>query len=376
VEFYPPSASTKTHFSGTPLYYYQVSNTGVKGFVYKSQEITSLYTIAFPQDEVLETYYHDMGGQVASLGRVVGRDVLYKYLNSNIAVFITLKEGKDRSTLFVYLIDVVSGTIHSKIAHYGAGNSIIGSKSAKQIHVVKSDNIVVYSFWNHGTNGVDHAFFPSLQSEPTEDAPKKKKRVGSPSKHQEVVVLELYESAVFNKRFESPFYNSFSSDRISTIGQSFMLQDRVTGLGITRTGNGITSKEFLIGYDMGIQGVSRRILDARRPTSAPTSTDKEDGLIPYHPAILKNPQEIMTYFQDIQVSKFKTIETNLESTSLVVAYGGDLFITKRTPSGGFDTLSDDFAYTQIIGGLIGLSIALVVVRRTVCFSSFRCCKRN
>jgi hypothetical protein len=144
-----------------------------------------------------------------------------------------------------------------------------------------------------------------------------------------------------------------------------MLQDRVTGLGITRTGNGITSKEFLIGYDIGIQGVSRRILDARRPTTAPTSTDKEDGLIPYHPAILKNPQEVMTYFRDVHVSKFKTVETGLESTSLVLGYGGDLFITKRTPSGAFDTLSEDFGYMQIIGGLIGLSLALVIARRTV-----------
>jgi hypothetical protein len=177
MQFYPSFSPSKTL---PPLYFYRVSKSGVKGFVYQDQVMTSVYSITFPQDEVLETYYHDAGGSVASLGRVVGRDVLYKYLNSNVAPFITLKEGEASSTLFVYLIDLVSGTIHSKIAHYGAGNAIIGSGPSSQVHVVKSDNIVLYSFWNHGTQGVDPAFFPLQQKDATEDASKKKKRELAP----------------------------------------------------------------------------------------------------------------------------------------------------------------------------------------------------
>jgi ER membrane protein complex subunit 1 len=364
IKLYPTNKDIENSFSKMDFYYFLVESTGIRGFVVENKDIKSTYHLLFPQDEVLETFYHQPVGNVASLGRVVGRDVLFKYLNSNLGVFITLKEGKG-TALYVYLVDVVSGTIHAKIAHYGAGNAQIGRKG--QVHVTKSENVVIYTFWNHGTTGVDPDLFPSLQKEIlNEDGSKKKrKRIGTPSKHQEIVVLELFESSIFNKRVESPVYSSFSNDRISTIGQSFVLQETVNGLGITTTGNGITSKEILVAYEVGVHGIPRKVLDARRPIGTPSSTDKEDSLLPYQAAIPKNPLDIMTYFKDIRVSKLKTVQTGLESTSLVIGFKGDILVTKRTPSGAFDTLSEDFGYYQIIAALFALSVGLFVAKQVV-----------
>ncbi len=49
--------------------------------------------------------------------------------------------------------------------------------------------------------------------------------------------------------------------------------------------------------------------------------------------------------------------TVLESTSLVFAYGLDLFCTRVTPAKAFDALNDDFNFVALIGATALLGIA-------------------
>lgn len=55
-----------------------------------------------------------------------------------------------------------------------------------------------------------------------------------------------------------------------------------------------------------------------------------------------------------------TIPANLESTSLVFAYGVDLFYTQTAPSKIYDSLTDDFSYALLLITIVALLIAIVV----------------
>ena len=53
-------------------------------------------------------------------------------------------------------------------------------------------------------------------------------------------------------------------------------------------------------------------------------------------------------FKIANLRVIKTAPTYLESTSLVVAYGLDLFFARVSPSGTFDLLDPDFNYYALI----------------------------
>lgn len=55
--------------------------------------------------------------------------------------------------------------------------------------------------------------------------------------------------------------------------------------------------------------------------------------------------------------------SGLESTSLMLAYGMDLFYTRVTPSGTFDILRDDFDWEFISIVMILLIVMSYVVKR-------------
>lgn len=56
------------------------------------------------------------------------------------------------------------------------------------------------------------------------------------------------------------------------------------------------------------------------------------------------------------IEKVKVVETKFESTSLVVAYGKDVFVTKIQPDNTFDLLNDDFNYA-----LLGVVAVVITV---------------
>ena len=69
-----------------------------------------------------------------------------------------------------------------------------------------------------------------------------------------------------------------------------------------------------------------------------------------------------------QVANIRHILTSpalLESTSLVFAYGLDLFFTRVAPSGTFDILSENFNKAQLVLTISGLAVAIVVTKPMV-----------
>eukprot|EP00951_Prasinocladus_malaysianus_P003940 scaffold27883_cov33-Prasinocladus_malaysianus.AAC.1 len=71
--------------------------------------------------------------------------------------------------------------------------------------------------------------------------------------------------------------------------------------------------------------------------------EKEERLIPYKADLGIHPPFFATYDKMVQdVRGAQTFPTNLESTTLMLAYGMDVFYTRLSPSKSFDMLDDDF----------------------------------
>jgi hypothetical protein len=115
-----------------------------------------------------------------------------------------------------------------------------------------------------------------------------------------------------------------------------------------------------VALDSGqIIGLNKAFLDPRRPPKdAITAEDKEEGLYPYDPILPLNPKSYVSYYKRVHnLRAISTSPATLESTSLVVAYGLEVFFTLATPSSTFDILNPDFNYFA----LILCTVSLIVV---------------
>lgn len=54
-----------------------------------------------------------------------------------------------------------------------------------------------------------------------------------------------------------------------------------------------------------------------------------------------------------------SVPANLESTSLIFAYGVDLFYTHTAPSRIYDSLTEDFNYALLLITIVALVIAII-----------------
>ncbi|KAH8068620.1 hypothetical protein JL721_6474 [Aureococcus anophagefferens] len=143
----------------------------------------------------------------------------------------------------------------------------------------------------------------------------------------------------------------------------------VTALGATATSRGIASKHVLLGVEPGqLSALDRRALDPRRPNldendksrAARKRVEREldEGLRPYAPFVPLAPRSVVTYDQQIlKLNAIYATDAKLESTSLVLATGVDVFGCRHMPSGAFDLIADDFNYARLLLLLLGLSLA-------------------
>lgn len=86
--------------------------------------------------------------------------------------------------------------------------------------------------------------------------------------------------------------------------------------------------------------------------------------MPYIPELPVATENILNYNQSVfRISGIKTCSSGLESTSLVLAYGLDVFYTRATPSGTFDILKDDFDHVFISVVITALILASFISKR-------------
>ncbi|XP_053136580.1 ER membrane protein complex subunit 1 [Hemicordylus capensis] len=263
---------------------------------------------------------------VHSQGRVMGdRSVLYKSLNPNLLAVVTESTDthQERTFIGIYLIDGVTG----RIIH-----SSVQKKAKGPVHIVHSENWVVYQYWN------------------------------AKARRNEFTVLELYEGT---EQYNATAFSSLDRPLLpQVLQQAYIFPSAISAMEVTITERGITSRHLLIGLPSGaILSLPKALLDPRRP-EIPTEQTREENLIPYSPDVQIHAERFINYNQTIsRMRGIYTAPSGLESTCLVVAYGLDIYQTRVYPSKQFDVLKDDYDYVLISSVLFGLVFATMITKR-------------
>ncbi|CAL7933902.1 unnamed protein product [Xylocopa violacea] len=261
--------------------------------------------------------------RVHSQGRVLGdRSVLYKYINPNLVAIVTEGVGHThRNTLNLYLLDVVSGAMIFSIMH---------KRVRGPVHVVHSENWIVYSYFNEK------------------------------SRRTEIASLELYEGKV---QSNTTVFSSLATTKLPIVErQAFIFPAVIESMRETITEKGITSKHIIVALaNGGVLELPWMMVDPRRPINPEMH---EEGVIPYMPEIPIHMDAIINYNQSVfRVSGIHTSPSGLESTCLVFVHGLDLFYTRVAPSKTFDVLKEDFDYYLIVIVLAALLISSYVAKK-------------
>jgi ER membrane protein complex subunit 1 len=276
---------------------------------------------------------------VASVGKVLGdRSVLYKYVSPNLAVLTSASA----TTFSLYLIDAVTGSTLYTTSHSGGFNGASPS-------VVLSENWFAYAFSSQDPDTL--------------------------ALNTQLIIAELYESANPNDRGALAAQTNYSSYSPSAgtlphvITQSFTVSEPLTHLAVTQTSQGITTRQLVavLANSNGIASIPREILNARRPVDRdPTNNEKEEGLFRYNPILELEPRNLLSHSREVLgVKEIITSDSLLESTSLVFAYGHDVFGTSVTPSGAFDILGKGFNKIQLLLTIVALFGGVSLVRPLV-----------
>jgi hypothetical protein len=314
------------------------STRSIKGIRVSPNLVSSpTWTFVPPAGESITTIEgrpaHD---PVASIGRVLGdRSVMYKYLNPHMIVISTV--NPTAATASIYLIDSVSGSILHSATHAAVDVT-------QPVVATVSENWVIYSY------------FSDEAAEGT-------------AKGYHLVVLELYESEFKNDRGSLADADKVSSfkgaGKPHVLSQSYIFPSAVNAFAVTVTKQGIASRDILalLPGTQGIYSIPKRVLDPRRPVGRePDAAEKEEGLFIYTPVIEIDPKSIITHKRKVMgLKKVVTTPSQLESTSIVFAYGGDLFGTRVAPSLAFDVLGKGFGKIQLVATVVGLTIASFMV---------------
>jgi len=235
-----------------------------------------------------------------------------------------VKKSTDPS-IMVYLIDGVTGTVLDKLIHRGGTGPV---------HMVQSENTVLYHYWN------------------------------AQAHQYEVSVLELYQERDTSRPQDRNF-SSYAGVVPVVLQQTYVFRTGVKCIGVTQSLKGITSKDILFGLQSDtVLSLNRQLLDPRRPTEEPTAAEREEGLIPYAPELPAESTMLITYNHTVPLLRaIVASHALIESTSLVLAYGLDLFFTRVTPSQTFDLLNEDFNYLGLIATVLIVALPIGLVYR-------------
>ncbi|GAB7354469.1 hypothetical protein MBLNU459_g4947t2 [Dothideomycetes sp. NU459] len=272
---------------------------------------------------------------VASIGKVLGdRKVLYKYLNPNVLLVTALSDAAKTATVSV--IDTVSGSIIYTAKHEDVDVTM-------PFPSAMSENWFVYSFTSE--------------------------KALTGSKGHQFVVGEMFESPLANDRGAGGAATNVSGLEFSSepyvAAQTYRIPEPISHMAVSQTSQGITSRLLLavLAETHSVIGIPRSVIDPRRPVNRdPTTNEMMEGLTRYVPFLEFDAKWYLTHQREVfGIEHVTTSPAVLESTSLVFAYGLDVFGTRISPSFSFDVLGKDFNKLQMLATVFALAVGTLIV---------------
>eukprot|EP01083_Nonionella_stella_P094946 266510_1 len=329
-----------------PTMYFHVTETRagkVAGYALTFDEAndglsaTSLWTMTFPEYEhISDVATHIEGEHVQSASRSLDeKGYIHKYLNPNMIVISTVvnpegvqqvtHHGNSAPSVGLYVVDGVTGTVLVSRVHAHARGPV---------SVVQFENSVIYQFWND--NVVQRKMF-----------------------RNDINVMELFEEFDDSRNF-----TSLTASMPEVLEQSYTLHARAHALAVTRTRQGVTEKQLIVGLHSGqVMTVQKALLDPLRNLPGKPALSKRS--LPYH-EVIPFQHDMHVLSKDREISRISHIVTShalVESTSLLAAWGLDLFHCRVMPSGMFDMLNADFSYPLLILTVVVVGVSSVVIDR-------------
>jgi len=328
---------------GQELVSFTLVDGTLKGYLESKPGSEPVWSFTPPVGEKIAGYVaRPVKDPVASIGKVLGdRRVLYKYLNPNLVLVTAVVESARSAS--IYLIDSASGQVLHTMSH----NDV---DTTRPIPATVSENWFAYAL--------------------TIDAAS-----GASSRGYQLVVSDLYESplpddrgplgAASNSSTVQPSGSNGDAAKPYVISQSYQVPTEITHMSVTQTRQGITSRELLVTVPAvnAIIGIPRTVIDPRRPVGRdPTAQEASEGLVKYTPVINFDPKWHLTHkYEVLGIENIITSESGIESTSLVFAYGLDIFGTRVAPSFAFDILGKGFNKISMLLTVVGLFVGVLFV---------------
>ncbi|CAF2042280.1 unnamed protein product [Rotaria magnacalcarata] len=334
IHTFPPTPISRVLSTQIPTYIYLFDKTeqafvGYYVAINENDQRTStnlkeVWRVSFQNEEVVNIHSRSSSDRVHSAGIVLGdRSVLYKYTNLNLIAVVT--EGIDYQKVpfvNIYLLDTVTGSLKLSHTH---------KRVKPPVHVVLAENWIIYTYYNQRY------------------------------RRYEAVSSSLFEGPA---QYNDSAFSSF--DPIEPVVQSkaYILPYGVNAIQVTTTEKGITSRDIIMAAPNGMLiEIPWILFDPRRPLDL-TPLDREEGLIMYTPEIMINFESVINYYKFVyNIRGIHTVATGLESTSVVFAYGLDLFFTRVFPSRIFDQLKDDFDFMFIGWSTVAFVVGSFIAKR-------------
>ncbi|CCI49518.1 unnamed protein product [Albugo candida] len=324
----------KTFLPQKNVYFYRfdVIENAFKGYVVGVYGAKCVWSIVLPQNHSLIAFLNPTHSVIDSAVIVTGDDsLLLKYTNPHAFAFASVS---NENVAIFHIVDAVTGRILYR-AHHANGSKVI--------QIAHSENWFVYTFWN------------------------------ASKKMTQLVSLFLFDGAIGSHElnlWKRPFWTTTRSSHEPklpiVLQRAFLLPTRVRTLEITRTFRGITPKFLLIGMENGqILKFSRNAVDPRQSDGPPTSQQQSEGMQQYSPMIpmFSNPTAFVTYNETIgSIYGIKASPAHLESTTLMFAWGMDLYYHRLAPSNAFDLLPMEFNHSMLVLLCIGFILATLASR--------------
>lgn len=339
LHLFPKCKKAQREIEAAPFFYTvlgrELEGTSLRGYTPGSagEGITfsgvQLWSRRFPAQEVLSVQpLHP--SPIASFGRALGdKSVLYKYYNPHLLVVASVSPLS--ATGHVYVVDSTTGASVHEVSIPG----VVG----EHLRAAMVENWLVYA-WLEAAAGDNPGGW----------------RIAS---------VELYESGDEQSVGRS---SMASTPKIEAATQTFILGSDVKALTFTTSKYGVATKDVVYVNDAGqVAHLARRLLDPRRPLGKPTKAEQEEMLIPYDPVLHASPQAVISHVYPVKgLRAVAASPALLESTTLLLAYGLDMFGSRALqPSGSFDILGTGFAKTQLLLTLAALGVGVGVAAPSV-----------
>jgi len=275
--------------------------------------------------------------------RVLGdRNVLHKYINRNLLAIGIEHAGDgdfEEPSLQVMLVDTVSGRVVHSVRHLGMKGPLT---------LLLGENWLVCHFWSPKSLSYQMAVSELFRNSTVADDPISLVLVGGPD-------YTLRENG----------FDGFVHPTPHVLSQGYAFGAPIEAMAVTQTVAGITPKFVLVATSAGqMVLLDKRFLDPRRPIvpggpQKMTTADREEGLVPYGPSLGGiSPLSVVSHRHTIARPRAIAVaSTHLESTSLALVLGLDLFMTQVAPARTFDRLNEDFNYFALVCAITLLTVA-------------------